>query len=75
LAGQSALTARLTAALERGRVAHAVIFAGPSGSGKRTLAGIYARSLLCGSDSRKPCNACGISHTPLIKTDKNRNGI
>jgi DNA polymerase-3 subunit delta' len=61
MAGQSALTARLMATLEKGRVAHAVIFAGPSGSGKKTIAGIYARALLCGSAGAKPskpCNAC-----------------
>lgn len=58
LIGQSALTARLKASLEKGRIAHAVLFAGPSGSGKRTIAGIYARALLCRSDGPKPCNAC-----------------
>jgi DNA polymerase-3 subunit delta' len=58
LIGQSALTARLKASLERGRIAHAVLFAGPAGSGKRTAAGIWARALLCSSEGRKPCNLC-----------------
>lgn len=58
LIGQSALTARLVSALAQGRVAHAVIFAGPSGLGKRTLASTYARALLCSAAGEKPCNAC-----------------
>lgn len=58
LIGQSALAARLRSALEQDRIAHAVIFAGPSGSGKRTIASIYARALLCIGSGPKPCNAC-----------------
>ena len=58
LVGQSALAARLRAALGQGRVAHAVIIAGPRGSGKRTLAAIYARALVCRGEGPKPCNAC-----------------
>lgn len=58
LVGQSALAARLRAALGQGRVAHAVIIAGPRGSGKRTLASIYARALVCTGTGPKPCNAC-----------------
>ena len=55
--GQSCVTARLMATLSLGRVAHAVLFVGPEGSGKRTLASIYARALLC-SSTDKPCNTC-----------------
>lgn len=58
LVGQSALTARLSTALHQGRVAHAVIIAGPRGSGKRTLANIYARALVCQGEGVKPCNSC-----------------
>jgi DNA polymerase-3 subunit delta' len=58
LIGQSALTARLRSALGQDRIAHAVIFAGPAGSGKRTVASIYARALLCSGSGSKPCNAC-----------------
>lgn len=58
LIGQSSLAARLCAALEQDRVAHAAIITGPSGSGKRTFASVYARALLCQSPGAKPCNAC-----------------
>ncbi len=55
--GQSAAVARLQSALTRGRVAHAILLCGPDGSGKRTLANLFARALLCESDE-KPCNHC-----------------
>lgn len=58
LIGQSALARRLLTALEQDRIAHAVIFAGPPGSGKRTAASIYARALLCRGEGRKPCDIC-----------------
>lgn len=58
LAGQSALTARLRAAIGQDRIAHAVIVAGPSGSGKRTLASIYSRALVCQAEGERPCNVC-----------------
>lgn len=58
LTGQSALTARFRAALAQDRIAHAVIIAGPAGSGKRSLAAIYARALLCQSNGARPCNSC-----------------
>lgn len=56
--GQPALTERLLVPLQQGRVAHALIFLGPSGSGRRTAAALYARALLCRSDTEKPCNHC-----------------
>jgi DNA polymerase-3 subunit delta' len=55
--GQSAVTARFRAMLVHNRVAHAIILAGPDGSGKRTLASIFARALFC-SSIEKPCNHC-----------------
>ncbi len=64
--GQSALAARLRSALQQGRIAHAVIFAGPSGSGKRSVASIFARALLCGSTGSKPCNECPSCRKALV---------
>jgi DNA polymerase III subunit delta' len=55
--GQSCVSARLKATLGRDRVAHAILISGPEGSGKRMLASIYARALLCSADE-KPCNVC-----------------
>jgi DNA polymerase III subunit delta' len=58
MVGQSVLTKRLRSALEQDKVAHAVIIAGPAGSGKLTLASIYARALMCQATRGKPCNVC-----------------
>jgi len=42
-----------------GKVGHAYVFCGPRGIGKRTVAGMFAAMLLCGSDSGiKPCGGC-----------------
>ena len=40
------------------RTVHAYLFTGPAGTGKRTLADICARALLCAGDGAKPCGAC-----------------
>ena len=57
--GCEQLIARLEGAVNgRGVFAHANLFLGPKGTGKRTLAEICARALNCtGSD--KPCGECG----------------
>ncbi len=40
------------------RLVHAVLITGQPGAGKRTLAGLIARSLMCSSDREKPCGQC-----------------
>jgi len=40
-----------------GQFVHAYLFFGPSGVGKRTLAGLCAQTMYCAS-TRKPCGAC-----------------
>jgi DNA polymerase-3 subunit delta' len=44
--------------MQSARVVHAYLFSGPAGTGKRTLADICARALLCSSVSEKPCDVC-----------------
>jgi DNA polymerase-3 subunit delta' len=44
--------------LERGRVPHALLFQGPEGVGKGTVARALEASLLCTADSPRPCGSC-----------------
>ena len=58
LAGNAALKEQLLPRLKEGRLGHAFILSGPAGSGKRTLAAILARALVCAQDKGKPCGSC-----------------
>ncbi len=44
--------------MQSSRVVHAYLFSGPAGTGKRTLADICARALLCKGLGEKPCDVC-----------------
>jgi DNA polymerase-3 subunit delta' len=46
----------LRSALQRGRVPNSLLFCGPEGVGKRTLALVLARAVNC---QRRPDDACG----------------
>ena len=56
---QEHVTRTLSNALERGRTAHAYLFAGPRGSGKTTTARLLARALNCERGvTGEPCGEC-----------------
>ena len=55
--GHSVQLERLRSGMASGRVAHAYLFAGPEGVGKRRIALAFARALLC--ESGKGCGTCG----------------
>jgi DNA polymerase-3 subunit gamma/tau len=56
---QDHVTRTLSNSLERGRTAHAYLFAGPRGSGKTTTARLLARALNCDRGvSGEPCGEC-----------------
>ena len=48
---------QLMRSVQAGRIVHALLFVGPHGSGKRTMARLFAQAILCtGQD--KPCGIC-----------------
>ena len=57
--GQEHITETLKKAVEKGRLAHAYLFAGPRGCGKTTTARLLAKIINCERPSgAEPCNEC-----------------
>lgn len=58
--GQEAIVTTLKNALKHHRLAHAYLFCGCRGTGKTTLARVFAKTLNCSSltDDCEPCNTC-----------------
>ena len=50
---------QLMRSAQAGRIVHALLFTGPHGTGKQTMAELFARAVLCRSaGERRPCDAC-----------------
>lgn len=49
---------QLMRSAQAGRIVHALLFCGPRGTGKRSMARLLARAVLCRGEGERPCDLC-----------------
>ena len=57
-AGMDAKMEQLMRSAQAGRIVHALLFSGPHGTGKRTMAKRFAQAVLCAGSGERPCGVC-----------------
>lgn len=61
LVGQRVVARTLRQAVEQGKISHAYLFSGPRGTGKTSVAKIFAKAMNCPNQvNGEPCNDCYI---------------
>ena len=61
LVGQQVVATTLRQAVEQGKISHAYLFSGPRGTGKTSVAKIFAKAMNCPNQKDgEPCNNCYI---------------
>ena len=81
--GQTQIIQTLKNAIVQNRIAHAYLFCGPRGTGKTSIAKIFAKMLNCKDEDHAPCGQCESckmaangSHPDIIEIDAaSNNGV
>lgn len=56
--GHESIIGHFKSSIERGKVAHAYLIHGEKGTGKKMLAGLFAKTLQCETRGTDPCGSC-----------------